>query len=52
VSARVGDLVRLKCGGPLLLVVAHNPDAVTVLWFTTDGQLMEAELEQRWLEAA
>lgn len=49
---RAGDLVRLKSGGPQLLVTGHNDFTVMVMWFTADGELRDAEIEHRWLVGA
>lgn len=36
---KIGDIVRLKSGGPSLTVCAHYPDSnLYCSWFTEDGE--------------
>jgi uncharacterized protein YodC (DUF2158 family) len=49
---KVGDLVKLKSGGPVMTVVDVDEDEVTCVWFPSNDhrKLREADFETVTLE--
>jgi uncharacterized protein YodC (DUF2158 family) len=52
-SFEPGDLVRLKSGGPTMVVVTQvTNDTVRCQWFTDPGELREWDFKVQLLESA